>query len=186
VLTQCEHGTFHENTATCRVDIEPFRPDRGDPDVGRILVSTIDNPWFVLLRFDVGDLARIRGSEPCACGRLGGVTATAIEGRLRDLTFDTRGRAVTVKALDDALSAAGGLVGYQVEQRDRDRFLARWSAEPGSERSTAGLLPDILHAVYGRDARIESRQDSALPPEQSGKFRLARTAFPWRAEELFA
>ncbi|OGO22300.1 MAG: hypothetical protein A2Z28_01880, partial [Chloroflexi bacterium RBG_16_51_9] len=99
VFTQCQYGTFHQNTATCHVDIQPLHAGRGDTSVGRILVTTLDNPWSVLLRFDVGDLARLRQESPCPCGRSEGLAIESIEGRTRDITFDTEGRVVTVKRL---------------------------------------------------------------------------------------
>jgi hypothetical protein len=61
----------------------------------------------------------------------------------------------------------------------------RYAAEPEAERHTADILPDILHAVYGDKAEIEVSPDSALPPEQSGKFRLARTSWEVSSGELF-
>ena len=185
VFTQCEAGTFHQNTATCHVDIQPLRANHGEATVGRILVTTLDNPWSMLLRFDVGDLARIRQDPPCPCGRTDGFTLDAIEGRSRDVTFDTAGHEVTVKRLDDALGAADGLVSYRVEQTDPLRYAMRYAAEPEAERHTADILPDILHAVYGDKAEIEVSPDSALSPEQSGKFRLARTSWEVSSGELF-
>jgi hypothetical protein len=60
-----------------------------------------------------------------------------------------------------------------------------YEAESSAQRNTADILPDILHRLYGSDAIIEIARDSALVPEQSGKFRLAHTAWQLRAEELF-
>ena len=189
VFTQCAHGTFHQNTATCHVDIQPLRADRGDARVGRILVSTLDNHWFTLLRFDIGDLARIR-PEPCACGRTDGLALDSIEGRLRDITFDTRKQVVTVKRVDDALGAVECLLGYQVEQTVHGGYVLRYVVEPGEAsarpRDTDAELRQVLLDVYGPGASIELRRESSLSPEQSGKFRLARTTLPVTAEELFA
>lgn len=185
VFTQCEHGTFHQNTRTCFVEMRPFRPGRGDPAVGRLLVSTLDNPWFTLLRFDTGDCGRLAGSEPCPCGRTEGMSLSAIEGRVRDLTFDTMGRAVTVKKLDDALCGVSGLSTYQVEQTAEARYLARFVAEGAEDPTLAIRVVERLMGVYGADARVETRRETAIVPEQSGKFRLARASLPVRAEELF-
>jgi phenylacetate-coenzyme A ligase PaaK-like adenylate-forming protein len=186
VFTRCEAGRFHQNGATCHVEIQPLRPSRGDATVGRILVTTLDNPWFTLLRFDVGDLARLHLGAPCTCGRGKGTTVEAIEGRVGDVTFDTGGRAVTVKTLDDALSAAEGMVNYRVEQSGPGRYAIRFVAEPETARATAEILPELIRTVYGAGAEVASRSVSSLQPEPSGKFRLARTTFEWNPEELFA
>ncbi len=185
VFTECEAGLLHQNTATCHVDIQPVRASRSRGRLGRILVTTLGNPWFELLRFDVGDLARLHGGAPCRCGRTDGLTVDAIEGRVRDLTFDTRGMAVTVRQLDDAIAAAEGLLAYRIDQSGPRRYVARYVAEDGAEQDLATTLPALVRTVYGPDAEVAPRREPALAPEQSGKFRLAGTTFEWGAEELF-
>lgn len=184
VLTQCEHGRFHQNTAYCRIDFQPFRPEYGDSDTGRILITTLRNPWVSLLRFDVGDLVRL-AAEACPCGRTAGLTVASIEGRTRDLTFDSDGRAVPVGRLDAALDGLDGLLGYQVEQHDREGYVFRFVAEPGTHATVAAQAQSRLQQVYGAEADVVSRPEVALSAEQSGKFRLARTVFAWDAAALF-
>ena len=81
VFMECEAGRLHQVTETCHVDFLPFAPEHGGPDVGRILVTTFDNPWRSLVRFDVGDVVRLNGPAPCPCGRDEGLTLASIEGR---------------------------------------------------------------------------------------------------------
>ena len=184
VFTQCEAGLFHQNTETCHVDIQPLRGEAGAAGIGRILVTTLGNPWFELLRFDVGDLARVHDGGHCRCGRRGGLVVEAIEGRVRDLTFDTLGRVVTVKRLDDAMASAGGLLGYRVEQSGPRAYLVRHASEAAS--AAAGALREIARGVYGAAAEVEVREEAVQSAEPSGKFRLAGTTFGWDAEGLFA
>jgi phenylacetate-coenzyme A ligase PaaK-like adenylate-forming protein len=185
VFTQCEAGTFHQNTATCYVDVQPLRKEFGNPSVGRILVSSLENPWFVLLRYDIGDLVFSRDGVKCPCGRSEGLIIDGVEGRVRDITFDTKGHVVTLKRLDDTLEPAVALLNYQVVQTGTQHYSISYEVEPEEQLSTADILPDILHGLYGSDAIIEISRDSALVPEQSGKFRLAYAAWPLRTEELF-
>ena len=159
VFTRCDAGVFHENTATCHVEIQPLR---------------------------AASLARLHDGLPCSCGRHDGLAVAAIEGRIRDLTFDLEGRAVTVRRLDDALGAAEHLLGYQVDQCGAREYLARYTAEPHADEATGEAVGDILRSVYGPGARITVRREAALSPEQSGKFRLARTTFDWDPQELFS
>jgi phenylacetate-coenzyme A ligase PaaK-like adenylate-forming protein len=186
VFTECAAGLFHQNTATCHVDVQQVRSSRSTGRLGRVLVTTLGNPWFGLLRFDVGDLVRLHGGGPCRCGRADGLTVAAIEGRVRDLTFDTGGLAVTVKQLDDAMAAADGLLGYRIEQSGPRRYAARYVAEPDAQRTLAETVPALVRAVYGADAEVTARREPTLTPEQSGKYRLAGTTFAWSVEELFA
>lgn len=69
VFMQCEAGKFHQNSEFCRVDFQPLQREHGGPDLGRLLVTTFNNPWYYMLRFDVGDLARLETSGKCSCGR---------------------------------------------------------------------------------------------------------------------
>lgn len=184
VLTQCEHGRFHQNTAYCRTDVQQLADCRGDAPVGRLLVTLLRNPWVALLRFDIGDLVRL-AETPCPCGRTAGLTFDAIEGRVRDLTFAADGRPVSVGRLDAAVGDIEGLLGYQLEQHDRELYVFRFSAEPGSHTSVGTQAHTRLQALYGSEADIVTRPEVALAAEQSGKFRLARTLFTWDAAALF-
>jgi phenylacetate-coenzyme A ligase PaaK-like adenylate-forming protein len=180
VFTQCAEGAFHQNTATCHVEVQPLRAglaggggNGGGAGTGRLLVTTLGNPWFVLLRFDIGDLVRPLTGSPCPCGRTEGLTLAAVEGRTRDLTFDTRGRAVTVKALDDTLAAVDGITGYQLRQAGAGVFLLGYTAE-GVTSVDEAEIREALHGLYGADAAIEVRGVAEIAAEQSGKLRLAR------------
>ncbi len=185
VFTQCEAGFFHQNIAACYIDIQPIRAERGGNGTGRILVTTLNNPWSVLIRFDVGDLARLHDDASCPCGCSDGMIVEAIEGRSRDITFCSDGRVVTLKQLDDALEKAEGLIGYQVEQTEAQHYSVRYATEEETDNHTHHALVDILRAVYGRNARIETRRESVLRPEQSGKFRLAYSTWKDQPGEIF-
>ena len=115
VFMQCESGRLHQNLEHCRVDFEPFRPEYGGPALGRMLVTVFHNPWFAVLRFDIGDVAHLDDRGPCPCGRTGGLMLASIDGRIKDVTFTPDGRAVTVDALDRALADVEGLCGWQLD-----------------------------------------------------------------------
>jgi phenylacetate-CoA ligase len=184
VFTQCEHGGFHLNTACCRADFQPLQPGRGPRHTGRVLITLLHNPWVCLLRFDVADLVRL-AQTPCPCGRTAGLTLAAIEGRTRDLTFAADGRAVSVNRLDEALGDIDGLLAYQLEQQDRDRYGLRFVPVPGDGAAVAAQALPRLRTLYGDGAEIVPLPVSAIAAEPSGKFRLARASFVWDSAALF-
>ncbi|MEW6517643.1 MAG: hypothetical protein AB1439_12155 [candidate division FCPU426 bacterium] len=185
VFMQCEHGHFHQNTEYCRVDYEPLRPEHGGPDLGRILVTTFQNPWTILVRFDVGDLVRLAGPEGCPCGRKDGLVLSAIEGRLANATYSTAGRLITPRQADEALAQVPGLRDYQVEQTGPEDY--KLSVMPElSARGVSGPARDALAAVYGLGARIATAEREDLLPWPSGKFRRTRLSFELEPKGLFA
>jgi len=183
LLTECEHGRFHQNTAYCHLDFQPLKTARGDPGVGRLLVTTLNNPWVSLLRFDIGDLVQLE-TKACPCGRSAGLTVARVLGRVRDLTFVENGRAIPVDELDRIVGQTDTLVTYQMEQTARSEYLFRYVNASGQQAPVSAILSG-LKSLYGAGARITLRPESTIPAEPSGKFRLARTIFTWNHDEVF-
>jgi phenylacetate-coenzyme A ligase PaaK-like adenylate-forming protein len=51
VLMQCEAGLFHQNIDFCRIDFHHLAARYGRPELGRILVTTFNNPWAAIVRW---------------------------------------------------------------------------------------------------------------------------------------
>ncbi|HTP30157.1 MAG TPA: hypothetical protein VMK12_31435 [Anaeromyxobacteraceae bacterium] len=175
VFIECEHGRMHQNTDSCRVDLLPFRAERASPFMGLLLVTTFDNPWRALIRFDTGDLGRI-ADHPCPCGRTEGVTLASIEGRAINLTTTPDGGLVTQADVDRRLASIEGLDEYQLIQTDRRSYALR----VGSDADDSAVLPgaeQAMRELYGPGARVVVSPTGGLAPEASGKYRLAKASF---------
>jgi len=177
VFMECEAGRLHQNSEHCRIDFLPWLFRHGGPDRGRLLVTVFHNPWFVVLRFDIGDVARLDDRGPCPCGRRDGMVLKAIEGRVADTTFDREGNAVTVDDLDAALAQVRGLAGWQLDLPRPGSLRLRVLAGAGTARSVCRLARERLKGIYGDRARIEVTAERALQHEPSGKFRFTRSAY---------
>lgn len=175
VLMECEAGRLHQNVDHCRIDFEPWRTEYGEATLGRMLVSVFDNPWFAVLRFDIGDVAHLDARGPCPCGRTAGLTLASIDGRIKDVTFTLGGRAVTVDHIDAALAGVPGLCGWQLDVVAPGDYQVRVLAERGTADRVARATHAALEPVYGEGARITVKAGNALEHETSGKFRFVRT-----------
>ena len=181
---ECEHGRFHQNVEFCRVDFQPFNEQHGGPQIGRILISTFGHPWCVLVRFDPGDLVRLDDRGPCPCGRTEGLTVSAIEGRIINLTLTPDGIAVTQQHVDAALLAVEDIVEYRLDQLGPADYALRIVAEDGNPAAVANAAADALRGLYGPRATVTVECVPYLAPEPSGKHRLARAHFPVNAEQF--
>jgi phenylacetate-CoA ligase len=178
VFMECEAGRLHQNHDHCRVDFIPWLPRHGGPLRGHMLVTVFRNPWFAVLRFAIGDVARLDERGPCPCGRDSGLTLAAIEGRMAELTFNGVGRAVTVDDLDAGLARIAGVTAWQLDLPVPGTMRLRLTVEPGSARQACRNAREQLREIYGDGVVLEVAVAKALRHEKSGKFRFVRPALP--------
>lgn len=167
-FVSCERGRFHQNVLSCRVDLVALD---GDPRAAKLVITPFDHPFMCLLRYDVGDLARVAHAA-CGCGRDTGTTLEDILGRVEDRSFTAAGGAVTAAALDAAVaggSGVDGVIGYQLDQeRPGGAHLRVLAAAAIDERAIA----ERLGQLYGGHATAE--RVAFLDPRSSGKYPYVR------------
>lgn len=176
VLEQCEAGHFHQNTEFCRIDFIPLKEQYGGPELGRILVTTFNNPWSRILRFDPGDLIRLHKSGACACGRSDGLIAEAIEGRLANATFATNGDLVTTMALDNALANIPKIRDYHLRQRSRTSYELQLLL-PDTDLAVLDHARAVMQSLYGQNGEYNIKAVGDILPGPSGKFRRTQADF---------
>ncbi len=178
VFMQCEAGKFHQNSEFCRVDFQPLQRQHGGPDTCRMLVTTFDNPWYYMLRFDVGDFARLDKEQKCACGRDSGFIVDEMEGRWTNVTLTCDGKLVTLRRLDDALSDLDNIDEYRLEQPSAGVYVLYLVSQRQDRDKLSKEAKEVLYGIYGGKAAISVIYQEFLSPEDSGKYCLAKTLFP--------
>ena len=184
VLEECEKGYLHQNTDFCRIDYHPLKDEYGGHELGRMLVTTFGNPWNVVVKFDSGDLVRLHTSGECECGRKTGLIARAVEGRLGNSTFTTRGQLVTTMALDTALARVQGIRDYHLEQNSRSKYELQLMIT-GKGGTVCDEARYALERLYGGDGVYDIEIVSNILPGLSGKFRRSQANFDFDTRGLF-
>lgn len=185
VLMQCEDGLFHQNTGFCRIDFQPLRAKYGGPDLGRILVTTFNNPWTSIVKFDMGDLIRLHPTGQCTCGRNEGFIVEAIEGRLANATFTTRGELVTTMALDTRLAQIPEIRDYRLEQHRPTEYELQLVLT-GNAGGVLERCRQVLESLYGEDGEYTVVVVPDILPGPSGKYRRTHADFGFDRKGLFA
>ena len=183
VFMQCEKGKFHQNTESCRVDYQPLKPEHGGPTLGRVLVTTFKNPWYLILRFDVGDLVQRDNENECSCGRDSGLILSAIEGRTANITFTVNGRIVTLRELDNAISVLEGIDEYQLRQISPNEYRLHLVTQRSDKNLLQDKAKEILNELYGKEAELSIIFEKAISPSVSGKYNISQTLFPVNIED---
>ncbi|MEI6608646.1 MAG: hypothetical protein WCO53_02755 [Deltaproteobacteria bacterium] len=186
VFMECEQGKLHQVADSCRIDIEYMRPEYGYPHVGRLLLTTLTNPWRSLVRFDVGDLVQIDPVGICACGRNDGYICKEIVGRTVDLTYTTDNYPVTTAMVESIISRFESVADYQVLQREGIYYVYIVLEEDASASST--LKEEIVESLlqlYGKNAVIKVQYVAEISAEPSGKYRRTRSDIEPDYDQLF-
>ena len=184
VLEECEKGFLHQNIDFCRIDFHPLEDEHGGPELGRMLVTTFGNPWNTVVRFDTGDLVRLYPFGECPCGRREGLIARAVEGRVTNSTFTTRGKLITTMVLDEALAQIRGIRDYHLEQNSRTRY----ELQIMTKDAPSGIRDDVrlvLETLYGEDGEFDIKIVPAILSGPAGKFRRTQANFDFDVRRLF-
>ncbi len=178
VFMQCEEGNYHQNVDFCRVDFQPFQEEHGGPDLGRILVTTFNNPWYYMIRFYVGDIVRLQESNSCPCGRNSGMILSSLEGRWDNVTLTISGRLVSLGELDRNLSVIKDIEEYQLIQLAQGVYEIHLVSQQENKKDLNSEVYTVLQNLYGQESQITIYYEKDIAPGPSGKYVLARALFP--------
>ncbi|HZW50136.1 MAG TPA: hypothetical protein VFF80_08445 [Bacillota bacterium] len=180
VLMQGEDGLFYQNTDFCRIDFYPLAARHGGPQLGRILVTTFDNPWASIVRFDMGDLIRLHPKSDHSEG----LVAEAVEGRIANATFTTRGDLVTTMALDTKLALIPEIRDYHLEQHTSKKYELQLVLTSQTEE-VFNRIRQMLGSLYGEDGEFILAAVAKLLPGPAGKYRRTQANFEFDVKGMF-
>lgn len=146
VAVECLQERYHLNFESVYVEnLEPDEPG-GTP---RIALTTVMNRAMPLIRFDIGDYARI-GTGHCACGRQSPWLAS-IAGRRVEYLQLADGRRLSPYLLTTRIETVPGLRQYQIVQRGDNSLELRVAFLRGFEalEESASGLRRLLRGLVG-------------------------------------
>ena len=106
------------------------------------------------------------------------MTLSAVEGRLKSLCIARDGKLVTHRQLDEALARVDGLEQYRLVQETPISIRLDVIGEDGQGKRVARDAEEALQGLFGPRVEISAKEVPILVPERSGKFLLAKRAFP--------
>ena len=142
--------------------------------VGRIVVTMLNNLSFQMIRYEIGDLGAWAEPGACGCGspfpRL-----ASLQGRADDMLVTQDGTlqsSVFVRHFVGVSLNRQLIRQWQLEQTGRTKFIFRYA--PANETGLAENLQKLKESfllVFGKSADIELRRIEEIPPTATGKIR---------------
>lgn len=179
IAAECEeHSGYHVTSEHLIVEILDETGRACAPgEVGRVIVTDLQNHGMPLIRYEVGDLAAW-SRTPCPCGR-GLPTLERIVGRQADCLKRTDGSLVAgVSLVERTLLAISGLAQLQLVQESPKQLVAHAVLSASAlPNESLRQLKAALARDMGEDIAIEVSSVDRIPQEKNGKYRFAIRRF---------
>ena len=167
--SECPRGRLHVDEDFAFVE---FVPDaNGDC---RVIGTNLTNRAFPLIRYDVGDIARVSGRS-CDCGRPGRII-DRLDGRREDYVVLPNG--AMLGRLDHIFKDQTHVREAQIYQPDRTRVVLRLVCAGDFSAADESALLSRARTWLGRDLRIDVEHRESLPRTPTGKLRLVVSDLP--------
>ncbi|NNC88007.1 MAG: hypothetical protein HKN82_06045 [Akkermansiaceae bacterium] len=169
MATQCpEEGTYHVSETIIMDVVDEDGHPCGPGEVGRILVTDLNNTATPMVRYEIGDYAEV--GDPCPCGR-GLPSIRRFLGRERNLVLMPDGSRHWPLVGFHRWAGVFPVRQFQFVQLDRETILARMSAAGVPTAGQEAELTAILRESLGHPFEIRyewHREPLARGP--GGKF----------------
>ncbi len=166
---QCPAGSYHINAEHVMVEVVDQAGNLTTPgQMGRVLVTTLENYLMPLVRYEIGDYA-VAASGLCSCGR----TLPRLErvlGRQVNMFRKSDGNLLSGWQAVGTLRRFPEMKIFQVVQKSVDRYCVRYVADRPltSERETE--IEKRLCADFGEALKVHFEKVSEIERAPSGKF----------------
>lgn len=169
---QCPRGRYHVNAEHVIVEVVD---DDGRPapvgQMGRVLVTTLENRLMPLVRYAIGDYA-VAEEGGCACGRTLPVLGRII-GRGINLFRAADGRSMSPWELVGPLKRTAAMRQFQLVQRAVDHFTVRFVADSDLGDAALASIRAELARLMKSDLRVDFERQASISRAPSGKYMTA-------------
>lgn len=172
---RCPSGSLHVNQQDVLVEVGSDHVQVEESGAGDLLVTQLYESPMPFIRYELGDVGVIDGSD-CGCGRRLQVIGNLI-GRSHELFETSDGRTVSPGfwvSLFRRDHLAGFVKRFQVTYRPNDEISIKIVKREGYPMSTEDELRHLIRQSFNPTTRIDWTYVGEIPPEPSGKIPLVK------------
>lgn len=142
-----------------------------DGELGQLLITDLQNQSMPILRYEIGDLARVVRHR-CKCGRT--TMRLTMEGRIED-AFVRNGAFISSEAVCNYLFTNFGIDQFELIESNNGQLQLRY-VRPAKLTISDSELGAQLNSAMGFGGSIRVRATDLIRPESSGKYRYCKSA----------
>ncbi len=172
IAWQCPRGSYHINAEHVAVEIVDEAGVSVLPgQMGRILISTLENRLMPLIRYEIGDYA-IASDKTCSCGRTLSVMGKVI-GRGINLFRLPGGVRKSPWPLVGPIRARPEIRQFQIVQETHDHYVVRYVSDRALDTDSQASISAGFDDLLGIKASVSFERMETIPRTAGGKFMTA-------------
>lgn len=172
------HDGFHYGMQNCLVEIVDEQGELlKEGEVGRIIVTSLNNKCFPIIRYDTGDVGSL-SSDPCSCGS-GLILIKNLGGRSRDYIILPDERHIHGAFFNHLSSIynAKWLDRYHIKQVSKDKIFFQCLVNRNVGQSELNIIKEEIEKGIGKDLSVEIEIVNSIPLTKMGKYKLITREF---------
>jgi len=180
IACECNQGNIHIYENHVKVEIvDNFGKTLPNGELGRILITTLNNEAFPLIRYEIGDIGSIRHIN-CLCG-IEGMCFEQLVGRSYEMLKNINGEYVTPVYIRHLLGVIHNPLGiinrFQLIQKDLDKYHLLLEVSKNYELKVEHLnnINIDLKKVLGVSCEIQIEILNKIPENPNGKYSYIKT-----------
>ncbi len=172
IAWQCPRGSYHVNAEHLAVEIvDDAGRQVASGEMGRILITTLENRLMPLIRYEIGDYA-IASAEVCECGRTLPVIGRVI-GRGINLFRMPNGLLKSPWPLVGPIKARPEIRQFQIVQETYDHYIVRYVSDRALDTDAQASISAGFDNVLGIEVTVSFALMETIPRTAGGKFMTA-------------
>jgi phenylacetate-CoA ligase len=168
IAQEClEKKNYHINTANYYVEVLEIDTDKPviPGEIGRVVVTDLNNYGMPFIRYDIGDFAILSDSE-CTCGKKGPIFSKVI-GRIVENVTDSNGNLISWVAINDKMWPYTKVTFFQFIQKTTNRYLLLLQSE--KDVKMEALIRSDFMSLLGPSANLEIEFVDEIKNSGTGK-----------------
>ncbi|TDQ19616.1 phenylacetate-CoA ligase [Algoriphagus boseongensis] len=177
IASQCKAGKYHIMTPHLVLEVLDERGNEVNPgEMGRVILTGLDNFTTPLIRYEVGDLAVKSKDNTCTCG-LQFPILDEIIGRQTEFILTPKGKYITVQNVVRVMKHFPEIEQFKVVQEEPDTVNIIYIPDPKVLKIREEEIQKMFEEVFNEPLKFKFQSVKVLPKAKTGKFQLIERKF---------
>lgn len=178
IASQCKAGNYHIMSPHLVLELLDDNGNEVKPgEMGRVVLTGLDNFTTPLIRYEVGDLAIKAKNDQCTCGLKLPLLGEVI-GRQTEFIMTPGGKYITVQTVVRILKQFSEIDQFKLIQSAKNEFTFIYVSPKNQLDVREKYIKSAFEEVFGEGMNFEFQKVKELPKAKSGKFQLVENLLP--------